>query len=914
MGRSILRKLLPLTVILLPSLASAVTYYVSPNGNDANNGTSQNTPWQTLQRAQQVTQGMQPGDKIMFQRGGVYPGILHLNANGTANNPIVFGAYGTGENPVISGGYPVANWVQHQGNIWRATLTTAPKYVIVNGQPLTLARFPNSGWLRNAQGSNTQISNPAQLNQPNGQWNGAQIVIRTSNWSYEKANINNHSNGTLYISQIGLNPGTHDWGFFIQNSLAALDAPGEWYHDASTNQLYVWLPGNANPNNAQVLASTMNHGFVPGWQRQHIRIENMTFQGQTAAGISTEVAHHVVVTNCTFRYCYKAVSSSGSNNQYINNTIHDTYATAISIYGEPNTLVANNTLTDIAIVPGMGEDGWGYFGIVISGNGHVVRDNRLENIGYLGIGTTNNGLVERNVVRRATSILNDGAAITFDNADGVIVRDNIVDEMVCDLESVATQHYAYYKIGFGIYFGNTYIVNTTVERNVVTRCDGAGIHVDHTMLSAGNIIRNNVLFDNAVQLSLSDYSNNNGPGSTPPFHVPAYNTIYSGNVMFSVRPDQLCMRQFNVYSPNDVDFGTFSNNRFFHPYDELSIMVRYFATGEHRRYTLERWQQERAEDIGSTRSQQRLSPYTVQQVIGNELINNGHFTQNVSGWTGWPTQAQVTQDFNFLDNGAMKVHFADNSSYDIFFLHQQNMVPLIDGEFYRLRLSIQSTAHGKLKNEVKGESQMTGPYAFFNKELPFSNERRDLEIFFQSDRTEGARVQFINHFTEPTYWLDNVSLQRVQVQPIDPYERHMLLYNETTGLQNIPLDGCWSDVNGTAYSNSIALQPFTGIVLIQEDDAVCGMSTGAEEAPAAHAWFHVHPNPVKAGTELRFGRPMEQAALAQLFDAAGREAWSGMVSAGGQGLIVEGSLMSGLYHLVMHEGPLSHRARIMVEQ
>ncbi len=909
-----IRPLLTFVPFLFPLLGMCVTYYVSPTGNDQNNGTSQANAWRTLERAQQVTQSMQPGDRILFQRGGVYPGMLSLNASGTAADPMVFGAYGTGDDPVISGGHPVINWVQYQGNIWRAALTDVPKYVIVNHQPLTLARFPNSGWLRNANGSNTHLSNNAQITQPNGQWNGATVVIRTTNWSYEKATINSHSNGTLNITPISLNPGTHDWGFFIQNSLAALDAPGEWYHDASSGQLYVWLPGNANPNNAMVLASTVHHGFAPGWQRQHIRIENITFQGQTAAGISTEVAHHVVVTGCTFRYLYKAVSSSGSNNLYINNTIHDTYATGISIYGEPGTVVAENTLTDIAVVPGQGEDGWGYFGIVISGPDHVVRDNRLDNIGYLGIATSQNGLIERNVVRHATSILNDGAAITFDNADGVIVRDNIIVDMICDLESVATEHYAYYKIGFGIYFGNTYIVNTLVEGNTVTRCAGAGIHVDHTMLSAGNQIKNNILFDNDVQLSLSDYSNNNGPGSTPPYHVPAYNTVYEGNVMYSVRPEQLCMRHFNVYSANLVDFGSFNNNRYFHPYNELSIMVRVFPTGEHKYYTLERWQTERGEDLGSTRSPLRLTPYEVTQVLGAEQINNGHFTQNVNGWTGWPTQAQVTQDHSMLDNGAMKVHFADNSNYDVFFLHQQNMATLQDEEFYRLRMSLQSNMHGILRAEVKGESQMTGPYAMFDKQLPFDGERRDLTIFFQSDRSEPARIQFINHYTESTYWIDNISLERVAVEYVDPYERHILLYNDNSTVSSFALDGCWSDVSGGFHSGTISLQAFSSIVLQKEEDSICGISTMVDDLVLDPGSPGVYPNPVKAGGELRFTTPLEGVTDALLVDAAGRAVQMTKLLPDGQGLMLDGDLSGGLYHLVLRTPGSTRNHRVVVER
>ncbi len=821
----IFRSLL-LAALCWPLAAFSVTYYVSPNGNDNNNGTSPATAWRTLQRAQQVTQTMQPGDMMLFERGGLYPGKLNLNASGSAAAPIIFGAYGSGPDPIISGGVPVSGWTPYQGNIWRASFSQAPKYVIVNGTPMTLARHPNTGWIKNVQGSNSSLSSP-QLAQPNGHWNGATVVARTSNWSYKKMTVTNFSNGTLQFAAIGHNFGNSDWGFFIQNSLKALDQPGEWYYDAATGHLYLHAPGNANPNDLQVLASVHDHGFAPGWQRQYIIVENMVFQGQTAAGVSTETAHNVIVRNCTFRYMYKAISSSGSNNLYTNNTFHDTYASAISIYGEPNTRVENNTFTNIAVVPGGGEDDWGYFGITITGPNTVVRGNVMDNIGYIGIGTTHNGLVERNVVRRATSILNDGAAITLDDCDGVIIRDNIVDEMVCDISSVASDHVAYHKIGFGIYFGNRVIRNSIVERNIVTRCDGAGIHVDHTKLNSGNIVRDNVLFDNKVQLSISDYSNSNTPGGSAPWHVPAFNTVYSGNVMYCVRPEQLCMRQLNVYANTPVDFGTFINNRYFHPYDELSILVQILPASVSDRYTLERWQAERGEDVGSQRSPLRLAPFAITNYTGPDVVVNGTFDQNINGWTVWPPQALLTHQPALLDAGALRVHFTSNAQYDVAFLRANApQLSVQNGQWYRLQMSLQGLDHGLLRVEVKGQSQHETPYAFFVKELPFSPERRDLDIFIRSDRTESGYMQFINHHTDPMYWIDNVRLEKVEVQPLDPLERHKLLMNQTNTPQSFTLSGCWYDTDNQPVQWPLTLQPFTGRVVYRVDDGGgCGPQT-----------------------------------------------------------------------------------------
>ena len=891
---------------------SAATYYISPTGDDGNSGTSQAQPWRTIARVMQHIYQIQPGDQILFERGGTYPGKLEINVSGSSASPIVVGAYGTGDLPVISGGERVTNWVPHEGNIWRAPFSTAPKYVFVNNTPMKLARYPNQGWLRNVSGSTTQINSPS-LGQANGHWTGGAVIVRTTNWSYDRSMITSSSNGQINFEPVHVDLANDDWGFFLEGKLSELDMAGEWCHDAATGQLYLWMPDGSDPNGHMIHASIHDKGVVAAWQRTHIRIQDLKLQGQTSRAISIEGANNVIVTNCTIQHAFNGVVSSGDNNQFTNNTIHHTFGSGMNIY-DSNALIENNVFTDIAIEPGMGENMWGYWGLNATGQGTTVRGNRLTNIGYIGMDLKGNTLVEKNVVLNATSILNDGAGISFDNADGMVIRDNIVLDMTGDLESVATSHISYYPICFGIYFGNTSIKNTTVQRNTVARCNGAGIHVDHTMVSSGNQVKDNVLFDNNVQMSLSDFSNYNGPGATQPYHVPAYNGVYSGNVLYSVRPSQLCLRQFHVYSPNPVDFGSFSNNKYFNPYNELSLMIMNSQGGTTKYYTLEGWQAISNEDAGSTRSPLRLSEFEVVNVLGSNQITNGNFDYNVSGWAGWPTQAQVTQDATYLDNGAMKVNFNDNTSYDTFFLNQVAMVDLHNDDYYRLNFSLQSNMQGTLTAEVKNQSQLQTPYPMYRRTIPFSNERRDMSIIFKSTVSEPAQIQFNNHFTESRYWIDNIRLEKVEVQQVDPYERHILLYNDQNTSQSFGLDGCWSLVNGTTVSESITLPAFGSVVLQKETDETCALTTAVDEGIAQKASAGIfHPNPVKAGSSLWLQEPFTTDRHMSLIDVNGREVIGRQMDAGTREFKVSSGLPPGIYLLRAISANGSTDQRIVVE-
>lgn len=63
----------------------AQTYYVSPSGNAANNGTSPSTAWATIERVNQVIPSLKPGNSVLFECGGTYYGSMFANDH-TPNN------------------------------------------------------------------------------------------------------------------------------------------------------------------------------------------------------------------------------------------------------------------------------------------------------------------------------------------------------------------------------------------------------------------------------------------------------------------------------------------------------------------------------------------------------------------------------------------------------------------------------------------------------------------------------------------------------------------------------------------------------------------------------------------------------------------------------------------------------------
>ena len=183
--------------------ALATTYYVSPSGNDANSGTSQAQAWRTIDRVNQLGSGLQPGSGP-FQRGGTYRGRINVQTSGTSSQPIVLGSYGDWRGPCHLRGARWSPGGPTTGNIWKAPVGQAVRHVFVDGELQRLARYPNTGWARTDNCSSTSTVD-ADLAQPAGHFNGATLIVRTTNWSYDTAHVTAFNNGTLTHTSTGNN-------------------------------------------------------------------------------------------------------------------------------------------------------------------------------------------------------------------------------------------------------------------------------------------------------------------------------------------------------------------------------------------------------------------------------------------------------------------------------------------------------------------------------------------------------------------------------------------------------------------------------------------------------------------------------------------------------------------------------------
>jgi hypothetical protein len=94
------------------------TYYISNNGDDANNGTTPATSWETINRLN--VQPLNPGDSVLLKAMDTWRETLITN-NGSSGKYITYSSYGSGVKPKILGSIDAkstSDWVDLGNNIW----------------------------------------------------------------------------------------------------------------------------------------------------------------------------------------------------------------------------------------------------------------------------------------------------------------------------------------------------------------------------------------------------------------------------------------------------------------------------------------------------------------------------------------------------------------------------------------------------------------------------------------------------------------------------------------------------------------------------------------------------------------------------------------------------------------------------
>jgi len=350
-------KALSAGVLLLACRAAlGTTLFVATNGNDAHPGT-QEKPFATLERARNEIRrlksdgGLRVGGITVEIRGGNYelarPIELADQDSGTDNAPILYRAR-PGEVVRIVGGRTVTGWQPvttetilkrldpaAQGKVFQADLKAlgindlqgignAGVYqsdpgleLFFQDQPMTLARYPNTGYLHIADVLDANgIVKSGQAKTPDGRfvcddprparWVGEKDIWLHGFWVWDWAD-QRIPLGTVTPSNHSLSlpaqPGRSyeirkgQW-FYAENALPELDSPGEWYLDRDTSILYFWPPSALS--SGQTVVSIVRDTFQLN-NVSHITFRGLLIEAGRGSAMIIKGGSYVRVVGCTIR-------------------------------------------------------------------------------------------------------------------------------------------------------------------------------------------------------------------------------------------------------------------------------------------------------------------------------------------------------------------------------------------------------------------------------------------------------------------------------------------------------------------------------------------------------------------------------------------------------------------------------------
>ncbi|MBE6158705.1 MAG: hypothetical protein E7159_02650 [Firmicutes bacterium] len=271
-------------------------FYVSSDGNDSNDGLSEEKPLKTLSTVNyKMNTGSIPnGSTILFRDGDTFTGTLILN-----RDDILFGSYGDISlgKPTLSrseyDGKKDGEWVNVKGNIWKYT---------INGSDQVFNKNVGTIWFFCNEGNNNCSKSMSSLDK---KFEYAQMI--TTNLDYDETNIIDNIDTIL----------TNDLEFYHV---------GHPYNAKTTGkELYLYSIGNPAERYDEIKFNQSGHNIVINGHN-NIYVDNLKLIHTGSHGVGGGTMSNLVVTNCEIGFV-------GGIVQNYNNNKPTRYGNAIEIYG-----------------------------------------------------------------------------------------------------------------------------------------------------------------------------------------------------------------------------------------------------------------------------------------------------------------------------------------------------------------------------------------------------------------------------------------------------------------------------------------------------------------------------------------------------------------------------------------------------
>ena len=319
---------------------------------------------------------------------------------------------------------------------WRGG--SQPPELFFNGEPMTLARWPNEGfarvgrivetgdhvrmWMDDVETAKGYVPESERHDPPVGfAFRLSDATERLKGWSQESDLrllgywFNNYSDQAVEVAGVDPDEGIirsrqpsaysikENQRFFAYNALSELDVPGEWYLDRRTGVLYLY-PTDTAPD-SRIELSFMKHPLLQTEKSSFVHFEGLTFVATRSDGVIVSGGEGVVMDRCRVGNVGKSgVQMLGSHHRFLNGEILQTGGAGITLSGGDTGLlvpsgneVLNSHIHSFGRIlktyqPGVRSTGVGnrvahceinsapHVAILIGGNSHLIELNYIHDV------------------------------------------------------------------------------------------------------------------------------------------------------------------------------------------------------------------------------------------------------------------------------------------------------------------------------------------------------------------------------------------------------------------------------------------------------------------------------------------------------------------------------------------------------
>ncbi|QXP66374.1 PDZ domain-containing protein [Polaribacter sp. AHE13PA] len=361
-----------LVIICFGCQNQEIDIYVSPLGNNSNNGEKE-TPFKTIEKALESVKLIKKkeNDKINIR---LLEGEYHLNSTleikPYLNNLSIIG---DGLNKVSIKGSKVieTKWEQFSDNILVTTIDENLDFnqLFINGEKQILARYPNydenGGYWQGSAADAIDKDRIEKWKNPIGGFVHALHKGRWGSFHYEIESVKENGELNLIGGHQNNRPSEmHSKYRMVDNIFEELDSEKEWYLDKKNHKLYVWKSDNFDINKSKVEVTVLKHLIeikgdlkdpvknvsITGVKFEHasrtfmeeyeplLRSDWTIYRG---GALLLDATENIIIKDCEFTNLggnVIFVNGYNRNTKITGNHIHDSGASAIAFVGDSSAV------------------------------------------------------------------------------------------------------------------------------------------------------------------------------------------------------------------------------------------------------------------------------------------------------------------------------------------------------------------------------------------------------------------------------------------------------------------------------------------------------------------------------------------------------------------------------------------------